>query len=543
MQKTLFSLVALIWSTGLVAQQFQQVFSTPSVDTFTSVANAPDNGFILGGFSSGVGSGSNDAFFIRTNQFGDTLWNATFGGEMNESLDAIIQKSNGNYLFTGSSQSWNPLGNTDTFIGEFTPEGELNWSIGLNGINQDLPYAMELTDDDGFLITGITNSFSPEGSFDIFALKGTSEGEIEWYKVYGGPEYEAPRGITSDSDGNVYIWGHHSTSTSLGYDPILLKLDSEGELLFTKSYGLSANEIASDIIIAANGDLLMTSDTNSEGQGFNDILLIRMTNEGEIIFAKTIGAGSSDHSLDITHVENNMYAIIGATASFGAGGLDYMVTYVTEHGDVKYTFSFGGDEKDVAFDAVKTEDDGLVLVGTTRSFGEGFGSAYAVRLDNSFKCGCNGFYDGQFMAAEVELNIGNVGLELRAEGIVSEELTFPFNLGNATNFETLCSDAPIENGFTEQESNNTYEQESTTRLKVTPNPSNGPVTVSVKSLENTHTRLEVFSLEGRLLQEYLVGLPGQSSQSSIVLRPLPTGIYLVRMTSGGKLETKRFVIN
>jgi hypothetical protein len=100
----------------------------------------------------------------------------------------------------------------------------------------------------------------------------------------------------------------------------------------------------------------------------------------------------------------------------------------------------------------------------------------------------------------------------------------------------------IENGFTEEESNNIYEQESTTRLKVSPNPSNGPVTVSVKSLENTHTRLEVFSLEGRLLQEYLVGLPGQSSHSSIVLRPLPTGVYLVRMTSGGQIETKRFVI-
>ncbi len=542
MRKTIISLAALFSFSGLFGQQFQQVFSTPGVDSFTSAANAPDNGFILGGYSSGVGAGGNDIFLIRTNQYGDTLWNVTFGGTSHEGLEELVQKENGSYLFTGSSQSMNPLGNSDTFVGEFTEDGNLIWCNVLNGPLDDIPYALEVLDNGGFVLTGITNSFSTNGDYDIFVAKGNSQGEIEWYKVYGGPQYEAPRGIAADDNGNIFVWGHHSTSETMGYDGLLLKLDDAGDLLFTKEFALAQNELASAITVTANGDLLLTADTNSEGQGYNDILLIRANAEGEVIFSQTMGAQSNDHSLDITHIENDMYAITGCTSSFGAGGLDYLVSYVNEYGSVKYTSAFGGDDKDVASAAIRTENDGLVMAGSSRSFGQGFGSAYAVRLNQNFECDCHDTYGGQFMTEQLDVNFENVGLDLVAEGITTSVPTFSFVFGNPTSCETLCSSAPAEFGFAGEETANQYEHESFSRLKVAPNPSNGPVTVTVKSMEHVHTRIEVFSLEGRILQEYLIGMPGNSSQNSLVLRPLPTGIYLVRMTSGGTIETKRFVI-
>lgn len=542
MRKLITLFAALAVSFGMQAQQFQQVFTTPSIDTFTSVATTNDNGFIFGGYTNGIGNGTNQLFLVRTTATGDTLWNARFGGQGNDGLEKIERMPDGNFAFVGSSSSTNDSGNSDVIAGVFSEDGELLWSQFLEGDNVDIPYDLAIDDNGNLFITGITNSFNEDGSYDVFVSKLSSTGALQWFKVYGSIEYEASRAIGVDDDGNIYVWGHLDHSTSQAYDWFILKLDTYGTLIFTKSLSLPGSEIASAMAILPGGDLLLTGDTDSVGQGYNDIFLTRMTSEGEFTWSKTIGAYASDHSTSIEHIENDMYMIAGATASFGAGGLDFLSLYVNDQGDVKNIGAFGGEVKDVALDVVKTSNDGIAMVGTTRSFGSGFGSALAVRLDQNFECACNNSYDGGFMSAPSTAQNAEAGIELRSEGTTTGIPAFSFVLGDATECLHLCGEEVVE--FT-SESDQNIDPASTLReggLKIQPNPSKGPVTVTTKSFGGGHVKLEVFNLEGRILQEYLMGMPGQKSESSMVLRPLPTGIYLVRMTSGGQVETKRMVI-
>jgi hypothetical protein len=98
---------------------------------------------------------------------------------------------------------------------------------------------------------------------------------------------------------------------------------------------------------------------------------------------KTYGGEFDDEAAAIVVSSDGGYAIAGTTSSFGAGGYDFWLIKVDENGNIEWNKTYGGTESDVATGLVCTADGGYVMVGETRSYGDGESDFWLVKVDSS----------------------------------------------------------------------------------------------------------------------------------------------------------------
>ncbi|WP_306639682.1 T9SS type A sorting domain-containing protein [Sanyastnella coralliicola] len=539
MYKSILAVVAIAISATVSAQQYQQVYSTESVDFLVDALQLDDNGMVMVGFSNGAGQGGNDAVIIRTSVYGEILWSQSLGGGASDSFKKITQLPNGNLLIAGTTQSVSETGLPDGFLCEMDLDGQVIWTTVLGEASDEQIRDIKVTEDEEIVITGLTSSFNDQGNYDIFVSKLDITGNLLWNKVYGSQQYEVPLGIEVSPEGKIFVWGHTSDDTN-NYSAILLKIGGEtGELDWTRSFNLAENELAWDIVMTPEGDLLVSGDTNSQGAGLNDIYVIRLNQDGVIQWAKTYGSFSHDHGTNIEYIKNDLFAVVGASSSFGQGGLDFSVLWINDDGVLKYTSAYGGDNKEVAHGVAKTSDDGLAIVGESRSFGQGFYSGLLVKVNQDGRCMCNNAFSSEFEVSNIEFETGSPELQLRGEEMESLSSDFLVSMQNVIGSEVICSDSPLESAPVGSPSHD-IGAEIYQRLSLFPNPTAGQVTASLKTIKGTVSHLEVYNLEGKLV--YRKDVPGTNATHQISIPDLSTGIFLVRLTTGTKIETKRLIV-
>lgn len=519
-----------------LSQQFNAVVATSSMDFLSSGLELENGHLIVGGFTSGMGETGNDILLIRMNHLGERVWTKSLASPGEDALNTIKTYDSEHFLYAGILDS--ETSGSEGAFGMLDIDGNLVWQLTIGGNSNEEVTDMTVCNDGKIFVAGNTTSYG-EGDQDVFIALADATGHLEWSKIYGTPMYEKVLGSACDLDGNLYIWGHQNGSETSGYDTFIMKFDTNGDEVWNKHFSLQSNELAWDILLTPNGDLLLSGDTNSSGEGQNDIFLIRMNTEGDVLWSKTFGSFASEHATAICKMKNDMYMISGGTGSFGSGGLDFLAMYVNDNGDLKYASAIGGEIKDISVGAFKTKDGGAVLLGNTRSFGEGYTSGYMVKINNSGRSACNTAFSTDFQSHSVEFNIGNAGLAERGEGIDVGLAAFPNPTNVGIGYTVLCDDqiegvSPSAIADTERVEFN--------RIRLQPNPSNGYVKAYINLQENESGKLEVFDLEGRMVQFHSFSSAMNGEVRAIQLQPLTRGVYLTRLSIGNAIETKKLIV-
>ncbi|MBI1265832.1 MAG: T9SS type A sorting domain-containing protein [Cryomorphaceae bacterium] len=519
-----------------LGQQFNAVVATSSMDFLTSGLELENGNLIIGGFTSGTGETGNDILLIRMNHLGERVWTKSLASPGEDLINTLQAYDSEHFLYAGIIDT--ETAGSEGAFGMLDIDGNFVWQIAIGGNSNEEVTDFTVCSDGNMFIAGNTTSYG-EGDQDVFIALIDATGHLEWSKVFGTPMYEKVLGTTCDLDGNFYIWGHQNGSETSGYDTFIMKFDANGDEVWNKHFSLQSNELAWDILLTPNGDLLLSGDTNSSGEGQNDIFLIRMNTDGDVLWSKTFGSYASEHGTTICKMKNDMYMITGGTGSFGSGGLDYLAMYVNDNGDLKYASAIGGEIKDISVGAFKTKDGGAVLLGNTRSFGEGYTSGYMVKINNSGRSACNTAFSTDFQSHSVEFNIGNAGLAERGEGIVVGLAAFPNPTIVGVGYTILCDDqiegvSPSAVADTEHAEFN--------RIRLQPNPSNGYVKAYINLQEKESGKLEVFNLEGRLVQFHVFSSAMNGEVRAIQLQPLSRGVYLTRLSIGNAIETKKLIV-
>lgn len=537
---------ALVLSAAAVsAQMFQHAHGTPQTDMLLDVCRAPGAGYFISGFTTGATFSGQTGLLIRTDLQGSAVWSKAVGGNGMDNVNRVLPSPLGGFFIGGASSTRVSNGMPNAFVGQLADNGDPVWFKSIGTAGEEQLRDMTFAENGDLLITGLSRFF--DSSYDMFAARITQGGELVWSAIYGSPEYEVPMSIVEAPDGSIFVWGHQNGSMTQGYDAVLLKLNAQGSPIWSKRYGLSANEIVWDMIVTPDGDLLMSGDTNSEGAGMNDVFLIRANTDGEIIWSNTYGGPSNEHGTRVRHVKNQLFVVTGATASFGAGGLDFMTMFIDQGGGIKYARAYGGDIKDVAHGVTISDDHGIFLVGETRSFGPGLMNGLAVRTDQDGDCACN---DDLFTGFQVHAQ----SFSQSTADIVQRSTNIQLaNNPNISVIEFTPQSSAICEQLTQEGSswNNPITSEAhsiqlpsvalSERFSLYPNPSNGlPVRATVLIDEPTPTLIEVFNIEGKRIAEIQVAGNGKVET---LLPQLSGGIYLIRSTSGGKSETRRLIIN
>ncbi len=216
-------------------------------------------------------------------------------------------------------------------------------------------------------------------------------GQTRWERFYGGSGDEAGKAIQSVPDGFI-IAGYTSSFGSGSFDLYTLKLNEMGDTMWAGVAGGSDEDYGECLNPTDDGGVIVAGLTYSFGAGNSDVYIVKFDSSGEVVWSKTYGGQIADEVYDMERTDWG-YILVGRTYSFGAGNFDMYALAIDDNGDTLWTRTYGGYITDGANSVLKT-DDGFLFVGYTYSYGHGNYDVYVVKTDTLGNPQWEGFYGG-----------------------------------------------------------------------------------------------------------------------------------------------------
>lgn len=252
---------------------------------------------------------------------------------------------------------------------------------------------------DNVYITGSTDSFN-NGTTQIFLLKYTSYGDLQFSKIWGGLRNDYGNAVAVDLFGNVYVVGTTDSIGAGGSDIILLKYDSSGSLLFQRTWGGTQNDFGTGVAVDSGGYVYVTGYTYSLGPtpGVSAIVLLKYDPSGNLLFQKTWGGTMNDFATAITtDIDGNVY-VTGYTKSFSInrGVPSALLLKFDQSGNLLFQRSWGGNRGDFAYGVAVDAAENVYVTGYTYSFGPNAQGAnyFFLRYDISGNLAWQNIYGG-----------------------------------------------------------------------------------------------------------------------------------------------------
>ncbi|HTW90950.1 MAG TPA: hypothetical protein VMH22_04510 [bacterium] len=254
------------------------------------------------------------------------------------------------------------------------------WSRTFGGTGHEDCESALPTSDGGYILAASTESFGA-GGYDIWLIKTDSAGDTLWTRTYGaaGTEWGGPVALTSD--GGYIVAGYTDSYGAGGGDIWLIKTDSGGNKLWDKTFGGPAQDIAREILPTADGGYIIVGNTLSYGAGVTDVWLIKTDSAGNKLWDMTYGGTKIDKGCAAQPTTDGGYIVAAATESFGAGNYDVWLIKTDANGNELWDKTIGGAGYDAPNEILVTADGGYVVVGETESYGAGGYDVWLVKTD------------------------------------------------------------------------------------------------------------------------------------------------------------------
>jgi hypothetical protein len=190
-----------------------------------------ENGYLIGGWP--VNRWPKQVFILKIDEDGNEIWHKMYGGTNDETLEQLIKVNEG-YVFTGYTSSYGN-GEWDAWLVKIDENGNEIWNRTYGGSNTDEARCVAATEDGGFIIAGATMSYG-NGGDDNFIVKTDADGNMEWTSTFGGENFDESEAIVETDDG--YAIAGYTSSFGVGdFDGLLLKIDKEGNIKWYKTFG------------------------------------------------------------------------------------------------------------------------------------------------------------------------------------------------------------------------------------------------------------------------------------------------------------------
>jgi len=173
-----------------------------------------------------------DLMLAKLNQFGDTIWVRFWGGSSNDYGYSVVQTADSCFIIAGTTQSFG-LGNSDGWVIKVNPYGDTIWTKTFGGNYNDYLYCIAPAGEDDYVVAGATSSFG-NGSDDIWVLKINGDGDTLWTKCFGQSGPEASFSIKKMTDGGFIVSGY--TGSDGPPKSYILKLNENGDSIWTRSF-------------------------------------------------------------------------------------------------------------------------------------------------------------------------------------------------------------------------------------------------------------------------------------------------------------------
>jgi len=508
---------------------FHRIFGGANEDYAYSIHQTVDGGYIIAGYTTSFGAGSRDVYLIRTDVKGNALWTKTFGEGDTDYAYTVQQTTDGGFIVGAHSGSFG-AGSHDVYLIKCDVNGEIVWTKVYGGSSADGAYSIEQTKDGGYIVAAHVNSFGA-GLHDVYLIKTDAQGDTLWTKTYGGSGEDRLRAVQQTTDGGYILVAETLSFGAGSADVYLVKTDSSGSLMWTKTYGGSSSDYGYSVRQTKDGGYIIAGYTSSFGAGMADVYLIRTDNNGDISWAKTFGGISSDFGYSVRQTTDEGYIVAGYTESFGTAG-DVYLLHTDSDGNLLWSQSYGGAGNDRGWSVQQTTDGGYVIAGYSESFGADGKDMYLIKTDEFGSSGCQ-----ESTAATTEGNtetiVNSMQTSIGSGGFVNTTTTIT---GEAATIDSLiCSNFPTD---IEQPDSADANAEEFTLFQNYPNPFNPSTRISYSLPNSGFVSLTVHDMLGReietLVNEFQeAGIYAAHFDAS----KFASGIYFYKLQTGRSSST------
>lgn len=362
----LFCILSFLPIYSQVTTEWTKNYGGINNDEGASVQQTSDGGYIVSGSTHSFGAGNSDIWLLRTDSAGDTLWTKVFGGTGQEFGGAVKETTDNGFILTGHTSSFG-AGSGDAWLIKTNSNGDTLWTKTFGGPASDGGSYVQQTSDGGFVICGTTNSFGA-GNTDYWMIKTDGNGDTTWNKTYGGIYNDVAFYAQETSDGGYVIVGYRQFSGFDNSDIWLVKTDSNGDTSWTKRFGGDLNELPYSAQQTSDDGYIITGYTYSYGAGSGDVWLLKTDSNGNLLWSNTFGGVSNEAGQCVIETSDNGYIVCGFTYSFSSqGDGDVWLIKADSNGSESWKATVGTTNSEVGFSIDQTTDDGFIVCGFAES--------------------------------------------------------------------------------------------------------------------------------------------------------------------------------
>jgi len=427
-QQQLFSSPLFVYPTG-GDEVWNMTYGGSYHDQVYDCELTDDGGYILTGY---YATTSSNVWLIKTNEYGVMQWSRSFGDLINPDIGNGVQQTiDGGFIIAGQTRSYG-AGYTDAWLIKTDTNGYEEWNYTFGGSDNDTIYAVQETQDEGFILTGYTYSFGA-GLSDLWLIKTDTDGTEEWNTTFGGSINDRGEDVWETINGDFICTGYTGSYGHGGSDLWLICTNDEGVELWNQTYGGSLAEAGCQVKQTSDNGFIAVGYTQSFSVGWVDVYVVKTDSIGTLEWEQTYGGISEDRGFSIEQTYDAGYILTGRTDSFGIGNLDAWVIKINDLGDEMWNVTVGGINFDSAYSVHQTYDGGYIAAGTTGSYGAGGNDGWLIKfeprenktfyVDAAADCPGNGTMSSPYCKVQIAIDRAIPGdIVLVGEGVYYENI-------------------------------------------------------------------------------------------------------------------------
>ena len=345
---------------------FNNTFGDASYDYGRSLIELNDGGYLIAGNTSLLGDNYSNALLIKIDHTGKEMWKRDYTFSSVDRLNMVKELQDGSLVaagFTMSSTNYSK----DIFVIKTDAQGNLEWQRSYGDAQDETANSIDISIGGGFIISG--EVINENTGFSLcYLIKIDNEGELDWSNTFGGSQNDNGLSVISTNDAGFAITGMTRSLGDSNGDVWLIKVNSNGEMEWERTYGGDDTEYGRTIQQTVDGGYIIIGQTESFGLGYNDAYLIKTDSQGNEIWSQTFGGQGTDQGRQVVNTLDEGYLISGYTDSFGTlGGFNFWLVKANSLGELEWQRFYGEQGDDRGLSGIQTSDGGYAIAGYTNS--------------------------------------------------------------------------------------------------------------------------------------------------------------------------------
>lgn len=370
----------MLFGSAYTQIKFFKLYTDNGADFGHGIVQLEDSSYVITGSSSSFSDSPSQAFLLKVDSVGNYIWSNHYGGSEMESGRRVLYQQNFGFFICGYTNS---IGNGgfDYYLAKVNENASLEWEASYGGSGWEKVHDAAMTLDTGTIMVGETSSNATDNK-DMYIVRTDSNGDTLWTKTMGGPGDDFISSIRRYDDTLYALGGQKWISDSSMVKGYMALIHEDGTMYWEDTMGRSGNYWIHDIEFEGTR-IVGVGGTSGENKDGIDFYFYPATFGGDALGPLEVGnPGDEDHVLITTYGPDDDFHIVSTNIDQWTfeGGIDTRVHKFLPNMAWQNGFTIGNPGPDVPGEIIRTSDGGAILVGYTTGVVSGGNEVFVAKI-------------------------------------------------------------------------------------------------------------------------------------------------------------------